>query len=88
MADGIKPMFINGKWVLAEGGATFDVRNPADQSVVAAVANGASPEIEQAVVAAAAAFPEWSALARRIAAAFSWRSRISWRSAATSWPGW
>jgi succinate-semialdehyde dehydrogenase / glutarate-semialdehyde dehydrogenase len=63
MADGIKPMFINGKWVLAEGGATFDVHNPADQSVVAAVANGASPEIEQAVVAAAAAFPEWSALA-------------------------
>ena len=63
MADGIKPMFINGKWVLAEGAATFDVRNPADQSVVAAVANGAVPEIEQAAAAAAAAFPEWSALA-------------------------
>jgi succinate-semialdehyde dehydrogenase/glutarate-semialdehyde dehydrogenase len=58
-----KPMYIDGKWLLAEGGATFDVVNPADQSVVARVSNGAAPEIERAVQAAHAAFREWSVLA-------------------------
>jgi len=47
-----KPMYINGEWVFAEGGATFDVINPADQSTVASIANGAKPEIERAVQAA------------------------------------
>ncbi len=63
MGDDVKRMYINGKWVLAEGGATFDVVNPADQSVVAKVANGAAPEIQRAVEAAHAAFKEWSVLA-------------------------
>jgi succinate-semialdehyde dehydrogenase/glutarate-semialdehyde dehydrogenase len=63
MSDDIKPMYINGKWVLAEGGSTFDIINPADQSVVARVTNGAAPEIERAVQAAHAAFREWSVLA-------------------------
>ena len=58
-----KPMYINGEWVFAEGGATFDVINPADQSTVAAVTNGAAPEIQCAVHAAHAAFREWSILA-------------------------
>jgi len=58
-----KPMYINGEWVFAEGGATFDVINPADQSTVAAVTNGAAPEIQRAVHAAHAAFREWSILA-------------------------
>src|SRR3989475_3597209 len=58
-----KPMYINGEWVLAEGGATFDVINPADQSTVASVTNGAAPEIQRAVQAAHAAFREWSVLA-------------------------
>src|SRR5437773_9285731 len=58
-----KPMYINGEWVFAEGGATFDVINPADQSTVASIANGAKPEIERAMQAANAAFREWSALA-------------------------
>ncbi len=63
MGGDVKRMYINGKWVLAEGGATFDVINPADQSVVAKVANGAAPEIRRAVEAADAAFRGWSALA-------------------------
>src|SRR5438552_18063768 len=62
MADGER-MYINGKWVLADGGATFDVTNPADGSVVAKVANGAGPDIQRAVSAAHAAFREWSVLA-------------------------
>jgi len=62
MAD-VERMYINGEWVLAEGGATFDVTNPADGSVVARVTNGAAPEIQRAVAAAHAAFREWSLLA-------------------------
>ena len=63
MSTDVSRMYINGEWVLAEGGATFDVLNPADQSVVARVANGATPEILRAVEAAQAAFKEWSVLA-------------------------
>jgi len=63
MSDDVKRMYLNGKWVLADGGATFDVINPADQSVVAKVANGAAPEIQRAVEAAHAAFRGWSVLA-------------------------
>jgi len=62
MAD-VERMYINGEWVLAEGGATFDVTNPADGSVVAKVTNGAAPEIQRAVTAAHAAFRAWAAMA-------------------------
>jgi len=62
MAD-VERMYINGEWVLAQSGATFDVVNPADRSVVARVTNGAVPEVERAVTAAHAAFREWSLLA-------------------------
>jgi succinate-semialdehyde dehydrogenase/glutarate-semialdehyde dehydrogenase len=63
MSDDLERMYIDGEWVAAEGGGTFDVINPADKSVVARVANGAAPEIERAVQAAHAAFREWSVLA-------------------------
>jgi succinate-semialdehyde dehydrogenase/glutarate-semialdehyde dehydrogenase len=63
MTDDTKQMYIDGEWVSAESGATFDVINPADQSVVARVANGAAPEIHRAVRAAHAAFRDWSGLA-------------------------
>jgi len=63
MTADVKPMYINGKWVVADGGATFDVVNPADQSVVATVANGGAAEIERSVQAAHGAFKEWSVLA-------------------------
>lgn len=63
MSQDIERMYIDGQWVLAEGGAAFDVVNPADQSVVARVTNGAAPEIARAVQAAHRAFREWSSLA-------------------------
>ena len=63
MSPDVSRMYINGEWVLAEGGATFGVLNPADQSVVARVANGATPEILRAVDAAQGAFKGWSLLA-------------------------
>src|SRR5881392_1493427 len=59
MAD-VERMYIDGEWTLAEGGATFDVVNPADRTVVARVTNGAVPDVERAVTAAHAAFREWS----------------------------
>ena len=59
MAD-VERMYINGEWVHAEGGAAFDVINPADRSVIARVTNGAVPDVERAVAAAHAAFREWS----------------------------
>src|SRR3989454_12354393 len=62
MAD-VERMYINGEWVHAEGGAAFDVINPADRSVIARVTNGAVPDVERAVAAAHAAFREWSVLA-------------------------
>jgi succinate-semialdehyde dehydrogenase/glutarate-semialdehyde dehydrogenase len=62
MSDDVKRMYIDGEWTLAEGAGTFDVLNPADQSVVASVANGATPEINHAVAAAHRAFGDWSSL--------------------------
>ncbi|WP_206244036.1 aldehyde dehydrogenase family protein [Novosphingobium terrae] len=53
--------FINGQWA-AEGGETFPVLNPLDDSVVAHVAAGGRAEAEAAVAAAQAAFPAWAAL--------------------------
>jgi len=60
MGGDVKRMYIDGEWTLAEDGAAFDVRNPADQTVVTSVANGATPEINRAVVAAHRALGEWS----------------------------
>jgi succinate-semialdehyde dehydrogenase/glutarate-semialdehyde dehydrogenase len=62
MAD-VERMYINGEWVLADGGATFDVTNPADGTVVGKVANGGTPEIQRAVTAAHGAFRAGSQLA-------------------------
>jgi len=63
MSGEVERMYIDGEWVLAEGGSTFEVINPADRSVVARVANAAAPEIQRAVAAAERAFPGWAALA-------------------------
>src|SRR5204863_4627167 len=59
MAD-VERMYIDGEWTLAEGGATFDVVNPADRTLGARVTNGAVPDVQRGVTAAQAAFREWS----------------------------
>ena len=51
--------FIGGEWVRADAGATFEVRNPADSTLVAAVPNMGADETRRAVQAAASAFPDW-----------------------------
>ncbi|MGD0814675.1 MAG: aldehyde dehydrogenase family protein [Verrucomicrobiota bacterium] len=47
---------INGRWVAAASGKTFDVFNPADGSVIARVAEGDREDINRAVSAARRAF--------------------------------
>jgi len=54
-------MYIDGTWCDARSGKTLAVINPADESVLAKVAYGTRDEVEQAIAAAARAFPEWRA---------------------------
>lgn len=52
----IKQLFINGKFVNAAKGQTFDVINPNDESVLAKIQKGTSEDIDSAVDAARNAF--------------------------------
>jgi len=52
--------YINGQW--STGEQTYPVFNPATGEVIVNVAKGGAAETEQAVTAAAAAFPAWRAL--------------------------
>ncbi len=54
-------MFINGEWVDAASGSTFEVFNPATGDVIATMPAGDSVDAERAIAAADAAFGEWSA---------------------------
>ena len=53
-------MFINGEWIKAE--STFAVYNPATGEEIAQVADGTRADARQAIDAASAALPGWSAL--------------------------
>jgi acyl-CoA reductase-like NAD-dependent aldehyde dehydrogenase len=54
-------MFVDGKWVDASGGETFEDMNPYTGEVYANVAAGRAEDVRRAVDAAQAAFPEWAA---------------------------
>src|SRR5437899_4357765 len=59
-------MFIGGEWIEAADGRTFDVETPATRGkVVAHVPRSGAADVDQAVRAAAAAFPAWRAVAPR-----------------------
>ena len=47
-----RQLFINGQWVEATGGATFETRNPATGSVITTVSDGCAEDIDRAVRAA------------------------------------
>lgn len=51
--------YIDGRWVDADDGGTFEVTNPADGSVVANVPEMGIAETRRAIEAASAAWPEW-----------------------------
>jgi succinate-semialdehyde dehydrogenase/glutarate-semialdehyde dehydrogenase len=53
--------FIGGQWVLAEGGATHAVVNPATQEVIGTVPRMGTAETRHAIRAASEAFPAWAA---------------------------
>jgi aldehyde dehydrogenase (NAD+) len=55
-------LFIDGEFVDGLAGATLDVVDPHDCSVVARVAEARAEDIDRAVAAATAAFPAWSAV--------------------------
>ncbi len=53
-------MYINGEWVDAASGRTFEVTNPATGEVIGTVPDGGSADAEAAVAAADAAFGSWA----------------------------
>ncbi len=53
--------FINGEWVAARSGATFENRNPADTTdLIGRFPDSDAADLRQAVQAAKKAFPSWS----------------------------
>ena len=62
MPDKTWQLFINGQWVGATSGRTFDVVNPATREPIASVPDGGPDEARSAVEAASAAFPHWAGL--------------------------
>jgi succinate-semialdehyde dehydrogenase/glutarate-semialdehyde dehydrogenase len=54
-------MLIDGVWIGADDGATIEVRNPADGSLIARVPKAGAAETRRAIDAAARALPIWRA---------------------------
>jgi acyl-CoA reductase-like NAD-dependent aldehyde dehydrogenase len=54
------PLYVDGTWRPARGGAVVEVRQPADGSLLATVAAGEGADIDDAVAAASRAFSEWA----------------------------
>ena len=53
--------YLNGEWVGADSGASFDVTNPADGAVLARLPDMLEGETRRAIEAASAAWPAWAA---------------------------
>ncbi|MGK7905692.1 MAG: NAD-dependent succinate-semialdehyde dehydrogenase [Synechococcus sp.] len=56
-----RKLYVDGQWLDAEGGRTFEVRNPATGEPIAAVADAGGAETQQAIAAARNAFTAWAA---------------------------
>jgi acyl-CoA reductase-like NAD-dependent aldehyde dehydrogenase len=73
----VKPgqLFIDGKWVDASGGKTYNTVNPATGDVITQVADGGPADVDAAVIAARRAFESgpWAQMAA------SDRARILWK---------
>ena len=70
-----RKMLIDGQWIAAQSGKTFDVFNPATGEVLARVAEGDRADIDRAVKAARAAFESgpWHTMTH------SARARLMWK---------
>jgi len=53
--------YIDGAWIDADSGATFDVLNPATLAKIGCVPKMGAPETKRAIAAAEAALPQWRA---------------------------
>ncbi len=56
-------MFINGEWVDARNGATYEVKNPANGETIDTAPLGDAADANAAVESAKAAFQDWAAMA-------------------------
>jgi betaine-aldehyde dehydrogenase len=65
LGAGFRQMYVNGKWTDSESGETFDVVNPATESVLSSISAGSKQDVDKAVAAARAQFDggEWSKMA-------------------------
>jgi aldehyde dehydrogenase (NAD+) len=55
-------LFINGEFVPSKSGKKFDIVNPNNEKFAASVYEAGAEDVDEAVKAAQAAFPAWSAL--------------------------
>ncbi len=53
-------IYVNGKWAPSAGDGSIDVVNPSNEAVIGSVPDGTAADVDAAVAAAKAAFPEWS----------------------------
>lgn len=53
-------LFIDGKWLPADDGRTFDVTDPSNGAVIGRAADAGAAETDRAIAAAEAAFGPWS----------------------------
>jgi succinate-semialdehyde dehydrogenase/glutarate-semialdehyde dehydrogenase len=53
-------LFVDGKWLPADDGGTFEVTDPATGAPIGRAADAGPAETARAITAAAAAFPSWS----------------------------
>jgi succinate-semialdehyde dehydrogenase / glutarate-semialdehyde dehydrogenase len=55
-----KAMYINGEWVNAESGKTYELKSPATGELLGLIADGGAAETKKALQAAKDAFPLWA----------------------------
>ena len=65
MTEFLNKLYIDGEWRDGATGETFDVLNPADESVITSVASGKIEDATACVDAAEAAFASWAAKSPR-----------------------
>ncbi|PQZ46605.1 succinate-semialdehyde dehydrogenase (NADP(+)) [Ochrobactrum sp. MYb15] len=58
----VEKAYVNGQWISADDGSTFDVSNPATGEVLAAVPNLSAAEVNRAIEAAYGAQKAWANL--------------------------
>lgn len=64
-AHSVDRMFINGEWIDARSGRSFDVTDPATGETIGAVPDGGADDARDAIAAADAAFARWSTTTAR-----------------------